>query len=77
MPFEILGRLYDVQVIAAGRGVRSRRTLIEEYGMGRWRKMKGRALIRYVNGRICEEEVHWYEAHGRGKVSIKVKKELN
>jgi hypothetical protein len=39
--------------------------------------MKGVALIRYIGGKICEAELHWYEAHGRGRFEFKVKKELS
>lgn len=76
-PFEILGSFHDIEVIAAGKSVRSRDRLIEQYGSGRWRKMKGVVLIRYVGGRICKAELHWYETHGRGRFEFKVKRELS
>jgi hypothetical protein len=44
------------------------------YGRGGWRKLKGKALVRFVGIDIRRvEEVHWYEAHGIGKREIKVK----
>jgi hypothetical protein len=76
-PFEILGAIQEVETIAAGKSVRSRKHLAREYGSGRWRKMKGAALIRYLSGRICRAELHWYEAHGRGRFAFKVKRELD
>jgi hypothetical protein len=75
--FEIIGPIREIRTIAKGRSVLSRATLVREYGSGRWRKMKGVCLIRYSAGRICEAEVHWYEAHGRGKFDFKVKDELS
>ena len=75
--FEIMGPIRNSRVIASGRGVRSRNELAEQYGSGRWRKMKGIALIRYSGGKMCLAEIHWYEAHGRGKFDFKVKMELS
>lgn len=74
--FEILDPIRNVETIAVGRSVRSREPLESEHGMGRWKKMKGIAVIRYIGGRICEAELHWYEAHGRGRFNFKVKREL-
>jgi len=74
--FEILSPLRNVQVIAAGRGVRIQRRLIRRYGGRRWRKMKGNALVREYNGDIYEAEVHWFEAHGVGSRGWKIKKRL-
>lgn len=75
-PFEIIGAFRQVEVIAAGPSVQSRERLRVEYGPGRWRKMKGIALIRYVGGKTCEAELHWYEAHGRGRKEYKAKRDL-
>ncbi len=72
--FDILGGITDVEVIAVGDAIRELNRLRRAYGRGRWRKMKGRALIRLLNsGEIRNEEVHWYEAHGIGKREIKIK----
>jgi hypothetical protein len=46
------------------------------FGKGRWRKMKGVAWIRLGNGRAIRAELHWYEAHGIGRVDVKVVREL-
>ncbi|MGD0390437.1 MAG: hypothetical protein ABSC42_15950 [Tepidisphaeraceae bacterium] len=74
--FHILSPIRNTEIIAVGRGVRSRRRLNREFGTGRWRKMKGSAIIRLYNGRQCEAEIHWYEAHGVGRVLFKRKKTL-
>lgn len=76
-PFEMIGRISGVETIASGKSVRLRDKLIRQYGRGRWRKMKGIALIRYVGGRMCTAEIHWYEAHGLGRFDFKVKEELS
>ena len=63
----------DVETIAAGRGVYIRRYLERTYGRGRWRKTKGIATVRLVDGTICEAELHWFEAHGIGRKDFKIK----
>jgi hypothetical protein len=73
LDFEILGPIHHVEVIATGRGVRVARWLRTRYGADRWRKMKGWALIRERNGVVHEAELHWFEAHGVGKVQWKIK----
>jgi len=72
--FEIFGTIRDVETIAAGRGVYIRRYLERTYGRGRWRKMKGIATVRLTDGTICEAEIHWVEAHGRGRKDFKIKR---
>lgn len=47
--------------------------LQKQFGYGRWRKLKGKALVRLINGHIRKAELHWYEAHGIGKKKIKIK----
>jgi len=66
--FKLLGRVRQVEVIASGRGVRSREEMIAKFGGQRWRKMKGVAFIEDDYGYIGDAEIHWYEAHGVGKV---------
>ena len=49
-------------------GVSDLRRLMRSHGKGRWRKMKGFALVHFPDtGETSREEVHWYEAHGIGK----------
>jgi len=74
MPFEVVGEISQVQTIAAGRGIRNLQRLRRRYGRGRWRKLKGIALIRLRSGRIRKAELHWYEAHGIGRKEIKRKR---
>jgi hypothetical protein len=71
--FEILGRIRDEQVIAAGRGVKVRHMLKRQYGGSRWRKMKGIAIVLEGTGKAYEAEIHWYEAHGVGRCGWKIK----
>ena len=60
-----------------GRTIREVARLRKQYGRGRWRKLKGIALIRLANGRICRAELHWYEAHGIGKREMKRKRYMD
>jgi hypothetical protein len=77
MPFEVVGQITGVEVIAGGRRIRDLERLVKLYGPGRWRKMKGQALIRLPNGRVRRAELHWYEAHGIGKKELKRKRYLD
>ena len=71
--FEIISDITDEEVIAIGRSIRDLERLREQYGDGRWRKMKGIATIQLSNGRIRKAEIHWYEAHGIGRKEFKRK----
>ncbi|MCW1969886.1 MAG: hypothetical protein KIH69_017370 [Anaerolineae bacterium] len=75
--FELLGEITEIETIAVNRSIRELKHLNRTYGKGRWRKCKGFAMIRYNDTNITVfAELHWYEAHGIGKVKWKVKKEL-
>jgi hypothetical protein len=74
MSFEIIGEITDIEVIATGNTIRDIARLKKNYGFGRWRKLKGIAMVRLSNGRIRRAELHWYEAHGIGKLEIKRKR---
>lgn len=74
MKFEILSVLRDVETIATGHGIRDLQILTKRFGPGNWRKLKGFAVVRFVNGTVAEAELHWYEAHGIGKRMTKVKR---
>jgi len=76
MGFEIIGEITNIEAIAVGSSIREIARLRKVYGGGRWRKLKGRAMVRLPDGTICEAEVHWYEAHGIGKKEIKIKRIL-
>lgn len=77
MPFEIISEINDIEVIATGNKIRDIARLKKNYGLGRWRKLKGIAMVRLSNGRIRRAELHWYEAHGIGKREIKRKRYLD
>ncbi|MGH7962362.1 MAG: hypothetical protein ACRERD_11155 [Candidatus Binatia bacterium] len=77
MKFEVIGRITEVEVIARGLGVRVLAYLRRAYGRGRWRKLKGKATVRLLNGAVHEVELHWYEAHGIGKRDLKIKSYLD
>lgn len=72
--FRIVGPLAEIETIAVGRSIRSLKLLQKRFGSGRWRKLKGIALIELDDGEIRRAELHWYEAHGIGKVWMKVKR---
>jgi hypothetical protein len=75
--FEIVGSIEVVETIATGNAIRELAQLTEEFGAGRWRKLKGVALARLPNGSMRLAEIHWYEAHGIGKRKIKIKRYLD
>ncbi|NOT46698.1 MAG: hypothetical protein HOP17_02965 [Acidobacteria bacterium] len=72
--FEIIGAIEKIETIAVGERIRDIEWLRKRYGSGRWRKLKGFAMIRFLDdGEECEAEIHWYEAYGVGKVEMKIK----
>ena len=77
MPFEIVGDIADVETIAVGARIRELARLRRLYGRGRWRKLKGVALIRLRTGALRRAELHWYEAHGIGRKEVKRKRYLD
>jgi hypothetical protein len=76
MRFEIVGPLSEIEVIAAGRSVRQRGQLRRRYGGLGWRKLKGVGTVRLGDGSLAQAEIHWYEAHGIGRVRHKIKRFL-
>lgn len=77
MPIEIIGDIEDIQTIAVGGRIRDIMRLRKQYGLGRWRKLKGSAKVRLQSGRIRKAELHWYEAFGIGRKKIKIKRFLD
>ena len=77
MYFELVGKIESVETIAVSNSIRELAALRQEFGAGRWRKLKGVASVRLANGRIRNVELHWYEAHGIGKRKIKIKRYLD
>ncbi len=77
MDVEVISDITNIEPIAKSGSIRDIARLRKVYGGGRWRKLKGIALVRLPDGIVCEAEVHWYEAHGIGKKEIKVKRILS
>ena len=74
MHFEIIGKIEDIETIAVSKSIHELARLREQFGEGRWRKLKGIATVRMRNGAIRKVEIHWYEAHGIGKRKLKIKR---
>ena len=77
MYFEIVGPITDIETIAVGRAIHQLSRLRRRHGRGRWRKLKGIATVRIVSGELRRAEIHWYEAHGIGRVRHKIKRFLD
>lgn len=77
MYFEIDGEITDITTIASGHEIRDLAILQTRYGLGKWRKLKGKARVRLSGGRFRLAEIHWYEAHGLGKKRMKIKRFLD
>ncbi len=77
MDFEILGKIADVEIIAVGSKIRILPFLQQEFGRGRWRKLKGFAQVKLSSGEIRFAELHWFEAHGIGKKFLRIKHYLD
>ncbi len=71
--FEIINAIENIEIIAIESKIRDIERLRKTFGSGRWRKLKGMAVVRLEDGFECEAELHWYEAHGIGKKEIKIK----
>jgi hypothetical protein len=74
MYFEIVGPITSIERIAVGTSIRLLSRLRRRYGRGRWRKLKGMAMVRLADGELRRAEIHWYEAHGVGRVRYKIKR---
>ena len=77
MPFEIIGDNTDIEPIATGPSIRILPFLRKRYGRGRWRKLKGKALVRLADGTIRRVEFLWFEAQGIGKRKLRIKRFLD
>jgi len=77
MHFELVGEITEVETIGTGRGIRDLARLRRRFGARRWRKLKGVARVRIVGGTLRRAELHWYEAHGLGRVRMKIKRFLD
>ena len=76
MYFEFLGPISEIETFAIGSGIREVERLRKVYGKGRWRKRKGIAKVRLIDGSVHLAEVHWYEATGIGRKEYKIKRLL-
>lgn len=74
--FEVIGGIRSSETIARGHGIRALARLRRTYGSGQWRKRKGEADVRLPDGVTRPAEVHWYEAHGKGRFELKIKRYL-
>jgi len=77
MHFEIIGEIENIEEIAVGGRIRDIMRIQKQYGLGRWRKLKGSAMVRLQSGKMRKAELHWYEAHGIGKKKLKIKRFLD
>jgi hypothetical protein len=77
MDFEIIGDVQSIETIAVNLSIRERDSLKSLYGGRRWRKLKGVAHVRLLNGNIRDAELHGYEAHGVGRRKMKIKRFLD
>jgi len=73
MDFEIVGSISSIESVAVGPGIRDLPRLRKQYGKGNWKKLKGLASVRLIDGTVHTAELHWYEAHGIGKKEFKIK----
>ena len=76
MDFEVVGSITDVEIIAVNTSIRDLPRLVRVYGRGPWRKLKGNARVRFLDGTESDAEVHWYAAHRIGKREMKIKRLL-
>jgi hypothetical protein len=74
MGFELVSAISDIETIAFGSSIREIARLRKIHGKGRWRKLKGIASVRIADGAVLKAEIHWYEAHGIGRVEFKIKR---
>ena len=74
--FTIRGEIRVLGTIAVNRSIRELALLKRLHGGGRWRKLKGEAIVELADGAVVAAELHWYEAHGIGRRGMKIKKLL-
>lgn len=73
---EIIPPITQIETIVEGHGIQELSRLRREPGPGNWKKKKGVVMVRVGGGIPATAEIHWHEAHGIGKVKLKVKKWL-
>jgi hypothetical protein len=77
MYFEIIGEIRNIEPIAIGTSIRDIARLRKRYGAGRCRKLKGIATVLLRSGAVHRAEIHWYKAHGIGRVKFEIKEFLD
>jgi len=75
--FEVVGNVQDVEIIAVGGRIREIMRIKNQFGAGRWRKLKGIATVRLESGDLRRADLYRYEAHGIGKRKMKIKRILD
>ena len=75
--FKVVSEITQIETIAVGPNIRLLPVLRKRYGAGRWRKLKGMAQVRLADETIRVAEIHWFEAHGKGKVKMRIKRFLD
>jgi hypothetical protein len=75
--FRLRSEITNVRVIAVGRTIRDLAKVKKAYGKGRWRKLKGTALVELDTGEVLQAELTLVRGHGIGRRDMKVKQVLN
>ena len=75
--FKVVSEITQIETIAVGPNIHILPVLRKRYGAGRWRKLKGIAQVRLADEIIRVAEIHWFEAHGKGKVKMRIKRFLD
>jgi hypothetical protein len=74
---KFLSDITNIELIAERTGIRNLSSLKHQLGGKNWRKKKGKVYIEDEVGQRRLVEVHWYEAHGVGRVKLKIKRYLD
>ena len=67
---ELVSEITDIEIIAVNLSIHELDVLRAKYGGTRWRKLKGKAYVERIDGRVVLSEVHWYECHGIGHYDL-------
>ncbi len=77
MDFQIVGNVTNIESIAIGAQIRILSLLQKRYGRGHWRKLKGTVTVLLSDGTTRLAEIPWFEAHGRGRKKMRIKRFLD
>jgi hypothetical protein len=75
--FEIISPIENIEIIAVGSGIRDVERLRKIHESGRWRKLKGRAIVRLEEGFECEAEYNGTKRMASTKGKLKSRNYLN